>query len=80
MEGNFLELAGKVDPICDISERKEAVNVLRKSEKRYRRTAEAIGLTIVQRIIHRHGGPIWVEAKPGESTTFFSTLPGRAES
>jgi len=36
---------------------------------------EGLGLTIVRKILNRHGGKVWVESEPGKGSRFFACLP-----
>jgi len=35
------------------------------------------GLTIVQKLVERHHGRVWLDSTPGAGTTFYFTLSGR---
>jgi PAS domain S-box-containing protein len=61
----------------DMAEADRIFNPFHRLHSREDYSGHGIGLAMVQRIIQRHGGRVWAEAKPGEGATFFFSLPLR---
>lgn len=49
--------------------------IFRKIHKDKNLSGVGMGLSIGKKIVDRHGGKIWLDAKPGEGSTFYFTIP-----
>ncbi len=59
----------------DSSRADQVFGVFKRLHRNDQFEGSGVGLAIVQRILHKHGGSCWAESRPGEGATLFIKLP-----
>jgi signal transduction histidine kinase len=75
-EGDFIEYqVSDTGPGIQVEHQPKIWELFHRLDPQHTPPGEGLGLTLVKKIIERHGGKIWVFSTPGQGTTFFIRLP-----
>ncbi len=80
-EGSFLAAVVDTGPGIREEDRQRIFEEFQQSDSSPAKTkgGTGLGLAIAKRIVEMHGGRIWVESTVGKGSTFFFSIPVRAE-
>lgn len=74
-DGNFFVFQVKDNGIgIDFKHLKRIFTIFQRLHNHQEYEGSGIGLSISQRIVHQHGGEIWVESELGKGSTFYFTI------